>query len=148
MSDQRFNTREFLEETKRLLEGEEYPNLFAAISYIPFLGWVIPWFFRKKQEICKFHALQAIKLNLGFLFLYLVVWFLREFPILSTILKWIHANPIVTDFISYVAWLALLGYGILGALQAYQGKLFVLPLFPEIENEVRKILSKIRGTKG
>ncbi|EPG65465.1 hypothetical protein ACE5IS_06665 [Leptospira wolffii] len=148
MSDQRFNAREFLEETKRVLEGDEYPNLFAAISYIPFVGWILPWFFRKNQEICKFHAIQAIKLNSGFVFLHLVVWFLREFPILSTILKWIHANPVVTDFIDYVAWLALLGYGILGAFQAYQGKLFVLPLFPEIEHEVRKILSKIRGTQG
>ncbi|TGK11673.1 hypothetical protein EHO60_05095 [Leptospira fletcheri] len=148
MSSQRFNTREFLEDVRKLLEGEEYPNSFAAISYIPFFGWFLPWFFRKHQEICKFHAIQAMKLNAGFVFLYLVVWFLREFPILSSILKLIRANPIVTDFLSYVAWVLLTIYSVLGALWAYQGKKAVLPFFPEIENEVRKILGKIRGTQG
>ncbi|EQA35692.1 Tic20-like protein [Leptospira inadai serovar Lyme str. 10] len=148
MSSQRFNTREFLEDLKRLLQGDDYPNSFAAISYIPFFGWVLPWFFRKRQEICRFHAVQAMKLNSGFVFLYLVVWFLREFPILSTILKLIKANPVVTDFLSYIAWSLLTIYSLIGAIQAYQGKNYVLPFFPEIENEVRKILGKIRGTQG
>ncbi|PJZ71009.1 hypothetical protein CH373_00290 [Leptospira perolatii] len=147
MPSQRFNTREFLEETKRLLEGEEYPNTFAAISYIPFVGWMIPWFFRKGQEICRFHSLQAIKVNIGFVFLYLLVWFLREFPILSWLLRVIKANPIVTDFLSYVAWILLIFYCGLGAAQARQGKHSALPLLPEIENEVRKVLRKIRGSQ-
>lgn len=85
-----------------------------------------------------------MKLNIGFIAVNAVVWFLREFPVISWILSLIRVNPIVTDFISYVSWIVFLGYSTLGAWNAYQEKEFTLPFFPEMENELQKIFKKIR----
>lgn len=63
---------------------------------------------------------------------------------ISWILSLIRMNPIVTDFISYVSWIAFLSYSLLGAWNAYQEKESTLPFFPEMENELQKIFKKIR----
>lgn len=144
MPSERFKTQEFIQETLRILKSEELPGLIAAISYIPFFGWLFIWIFRKDQKFASFHILQALKLNVGFIAIYAVVWFLREFPVISWILSLIRVNPIVTDFISYVSWIVFLGYSALGAWNAYQEKESTLPFFPEMENELQKIFKKIR----
>ncbi|PJZ56403.1 hypothetical protein [Leptospira barantonii] len=144
MSSERFKTQEFIQEMLRILKSEELPGLVAAISYVPFFGWLFVWVFRKAQTFAAFHIVQALKLNIGFIGIYSVVWFLREFPVISWILSLIRVNPIVTDFISYVSWIAFLGYSALGAWNAYQEKEFTLPFFPEIENEIQRIFKKIR----
>ncbi|WP_016753775.1 hypothetical protein [Leptospira santarosai] len=144
MSSERFKTREFIQETLRILKSEELPGFIAAISYVPFFGWIFIRVFRKNQKFTSFHILQALKLNIGFIAVNAVVWFLREFPVISWILSLIRVNPIVTDFISYVSWIVFLGYSTLGAWNAYQEKEFTLPFFPEMENELQKIFKKIR----
>ncbi|XDD50322.1 DUF4870 domain-containing protein [Leptospira sp. WS92.C1] len=144
MSSERFKTQEFIQETLRILKSEEFPGPIAALSYFPFFGWVLVWVFRKTQKFASFHSVQALKLNIGFVAMYSVVWFLREFPVVSWILSLIRVNPIVTDFISYISWIAFLGYSILGALKAYQEKEYTLPFFPEMENEIQRLFKKVR----
>ncbi|EMN01962.1 Tic20-like protein [Leptospira noguchii str. 1993005606] len=144
MSSERFKTQELIQETLRILKSEELPGLIAAFSYLPFFGWLFLWIFRKTQKFAYFHILQSLKLNCAFIVIYSLVWFLREFPVISWILSLIRINPIVTDFISYVSWIAFLCYSLLGAWNAYQEKESTLPFFPEMENELQKIFKKIR----
>ncbi|MBM9579118.1 hypothetical protein JWG45_18390 [Leptospira sp. 201903070] len=144
MSSERFKTQEFIQETLRILKSEEFPGSIAGLSYVPFFGWLFVWVFRKAQDFASFHIVQAMKLNIAFIAIYSFVWFLREFPVISWLLSLIRVNPIVTDFISYVSWIAFLGYSALGAFKAYQEKKFVLPFFPELENEIQRIFKKIR----
>ena len=130
-----------IEKTKDHLKGDDNPELYAAIAYIPFVGWAIPFFFRKHQKLCEFHAKQAFKVNLGIAGLLFIVWILRYFPIISWLLSVIKFNPIVTDFLSYATWILLIAYSALGASKAYNKEMYELPLVAEIEERIKDISS-------
>lgn len=126
------------------VKGDESPHTYAALAYIPFIGWILPFAFRKHQKLCDFHATQAFKLNLGIAAIMCTVWILKFFPIISWILTTIKFNPIVTDFLNYLAWIVLIAFSALGAVKAYNKEMYELPFISEIENKIREIS---RGSK-
>ncbi|MCE9499291.1 MAG: DUF4870 domain-containing protein [Leptospira sp.] len=123
------------------LKGDDKPELYAAIAYIPFVGWIIPFAFRKHQKLCEFHAKQSFKVNLGIAGILFTIWILRYFPIISWLLTLVKFNPIVTDFLNYAAWILLIGYSVLGASKAYNKEMYELPLVAEIEEKIKDISS-------
>jgi uncharacterized membrane protein len=123
-------------------------NIAAALGYIWIVGLIF-FFMEKENKFIRFHAMQSV--------LYGVLWtvVMIVLVILSVIIAIIggvaasaagNAGGIVgliVSLISLVIWLIvpllyLIGL-ILGALKAYQGKMFKLPL---IGNMAEKIASK------
>lgn len=144
MSTYKFSSKDLLQFLQRLrlhVEGERDPNLYAAIAYIPFGGWLVPYLFRKDQALCEFHAIQALKLNLGATLLFFCTWLLKVTPILSWILNLLKFNPIVTDFLIYVTWVFLIAYSGLGMYKAYNSEIYEFPYFGIIEKKIKEFLN-------
>lgn len=103
-------------------------RLWAAISYFPLLGWVYPYYFRKKaSEHCRFHADQALYLNLLFLLLYFAIWLLENFPLTGIIFGSASLlSPILQTawLLSQILYLALSGFS---AYRAYRGETWKIP---------------------
>ncbi|MCC6274856.1 MAG: DUF4870 domain-containing protein [Leptospiraceae bacterium] len=129
------------------VKGDDSPELYAALAYVPFIGWILPFAFRKHQKLCDFHATQAFKLNLGIAAIMCTVWILKYFPIISWVLSAIKFNPIVTDFLNYLAWIVLISFSSLGAIKAYKKEMYELPLIAEIEEKIKEISSASKNKK-
>ncbi|MCB1158850.1 MAG: hypothetical protein KDK45_15225, partial [Leptospiraceae bacterium] len=44
--------------------SDKDPEIYAALAYIPFIGWFFTYFLRPKQSLCVFHAFQSLKITL------------------------------------------------------------------------------------
>ncbi|MEM7183967.1 MAG: hypothetical protein AAF518_23895 [Spirochaetota bacterium] len=122
--------------------GTESEHLYAALSYIPIIGWLVSYFFRPKQKLCSFHALQAFQLNIIAGILFFVLWFITHFPPISWFLQLFYFQPIVTDFLHYTTSLAWLALSALGAAKAYQSEEYYLPYMEKLAQAIEKKLER------
>lgn len=90
-------------------------KLIAAIGYVPFLCF-LPLMQRATSEFLAFHGRQGLLLTIICIALAILS------PILSI------AIPLIGMIIVGVADLILLGLVVMGALKAYQGEKWVLPV--------------------
>jgi uncharacterized membrane protein len=125
---------QFLENAK----GEENQNYYSAAAYVPFVGWLFVYIFRRNQSFCVFHAFQALKINLLVSIVFFILWFFTSFPPVKWLLSLVLFVPIVTDFLEYVTWVFLLSYSSWGAYLAYTGNETFLPFLDKLENFLEK----------
>ena len=116
----------------------------AAYSYIPLAGWIYPYFFRKEDELSKFHSEQAMRLNVVTVAAYFAIWILEYFPITA-----IFFGPgSILHPISRTFWLivvfAYIGFSTMGAYQAYLGKTWEVPY---LKASVEKTTAYIKGLR-
>ena len=116
----------------------------AALSYIPLLGWVYPYFFRKEEELVRFHASQAMQLNAMITAIYFLIWVLEYFPLTG-----IFFGPgSLLHPISRTLWLftvfAYMAFSLVASYQAYSGKKWEIPYLKE---RVAKILDYIKSLR-
>ncbi len=115
-------------------------ELTAAIAYVPLLGWA--YAITKEDEFTRFHALQARDLNLAIVVVYLVVWFLENFPLTS----WLFGAYRFLNPVSQGVWvLSLLVYLALSAYAAYRAIMderWTVPFIDEVREQVQKILRR------
>ena len=116
----------------------------AACSYIPLVGWIYPYFFRKEDELSKFHAEQAMQLNILTLTLYFAIWILEYFPITA-----IFFGPgSILYPISRTLWLlvifAYIAFSTIGAYQAYSATNWEIPYLKKI---VTVTITYIKGLR-
>ena len=129
---------QFLEHTR----GEENQNYYSSSAYVPFVGWLFVYVFRREQPFCVFHAFQALKINLLVSIAFFILWFLTSFPPVKWFLSLVFFVPIVTDFLEYLTWVFLLFYSGWGAYLAYTGHETFLPYLDKLEKFLDKSDSK------
>ena len=131
--------RDIQDRMKRLGEGE---RLYAVIAYIPLFGWIYTYYFKDKDELCRFHARQALRLNLVLVVVYFLVWFLESFPILS----WLFGPGKLLHHLSRSIWLIVSGlYLGVSALAAYKAMGEEKWSVPYLEEYLDKALELFKG---
>ncbi len=99
----------------------------AAIAYIPLVGWIYPYFFKKDDDFCRFHASQALKLNLAIVALYFGIWILENFPLTG----WLFGLDAVFHPLTRSIWLIaaalFLGLSGVGAFKAISDERWEVP---------------------
>lgn len=123
--------------------GKEWRN-WAVYSYIPLVGWIYPYFFRKEEELSQFHAKQAMQLNVISLIAYFVIWILEYFPITA-----IFFGPgSILHPISRTIWLVVFfGYVALSGVGAYQAHSNRNWEIPYLKKGVDKIMDYVKSLR-
>ena len=109
-------------------------NLVAAISYIPYIGFIISviiFFIEKEDKYIRFHAMQSLIVSGIFILLPVVLGnIFRGFTVFGFLVTGINILLFVT---SWVVWIA-------SAIKAYQGVVFKWPVVGNFaEKQVGKI---------
>jgi uncharacterized membrane protein len=115
-------------------------EITAAIAYVPLFGWA--YAITKDDDFTRFHALQARDLNLAIVVIYLIVWFVENFPLTS----WLFGanrflNPVSQALwvVSVLGYLAFSGYA---AYRAIMDERWSVPFIEEVRDRVQKILRR------
>jgi len=107
----------------------EKHKVFAMLSYVGIL-WLVPLLAAKESPFAKYHCNQGIVLSIGAFGLCIVL------GIVSVIVSFIPIINIIGWCFSCVLWplimLAILAYAIMGIVNALNGKMKPLPMFPVV----------------
>ena len=102
-------------------------SLLAALSYIPLVGWIYPYLAKKDDDNCQFHSVQAVRMNIVLVVVFLVVKFLENF----FVLEWLFGEGMLFNPISSTLWLACwisyLGLAIFSAYKAFNSVQWEVP---------------------
>jgi len=118
------------------LHDESNSKLYAALAYVPIIGPIMVFVFKKNQKLAMFHAQNAGYLQISFFLIYLAVWLFEFLPILSQLLGMIQFVPYMTDAIKYINIMGLLVLSVMGAIQANAGKLWTVPYLYDFFNKM------------
>ena len=116
----------------------------AAFSYIPLIGWIYPYFFRKEDELVSFHARQAMQLNVAIVAAYFFIWIIEYFPLTA-----IFFGPgSILHPISRTAWLlvifAYIIFSVVAAYQAYSSNKWNIPY---LQKGIEKSIDYVKGLR-
>lgn len=110
------------------LEDQSNAPLYGALAYIPVLGPLLVFVFKRNLGLAKKHAENASYLQVTFFIIWLVVWLLENLPLISTILKGIQFVPFITDAVMYLNVVGLLVLSVYGAVQSSNKKEWRVPV--------------------
>jgi uncharacterized membrane protein len=116
------------------------PNVAAALSYIGIIGLIF-FLIEKESRFVRFHALQSILYAAMTTVLFIVIMILSMIVafVLSLISNSLAMLGVLLYFLSLLLWpLYFIGL-ILGAVKAYQGQMFKLPI---VGNMAEKVVNK------
>ena len=126
------------------LEDETNEKTYAAVSYVPFLGPVIVYLFKKKQKFSKWHAKNAAYLQGTAFIVWLVIWLLENIPFISHILKAIRFIPHITNALLYTNIVAFIVFSFIGIFKALKNNKWSTPL---LNSFIEKYLLKSEKNK-
>jgi uncharacterized membrane protein len=86
------------------------PKLAAALSYITWIGGLVFFLAEKQNRFIRFHAIQSLILWLGF-------------TVINIALNIVHLG-----ILGGVLWILVLIGAVVGGINAYQGKMYKLPI--------------------
>ena len=95
---------------KELAFSEEYNNYFAAVSFVPFVGWLIPLYLKKENGFCQEQARTGFYMALLFTttalsFIFIGIFLSRDWHVARVI-------DVVLVYLTYLAYFGFCGYGI------------------------------------
>lgn len=125
-------TKDVTTKVKDSVDSNENFHIYAAIGYIPFIGWMIPYFTKKESDLAQFHAKQSAVLTVLFVGLMAVVWILNNLPVLSHLLSWIGVKAFIVPAITYTGILIFLAASAVAAYKGYQKEQWDIPLLGKI----------------
>jgi hypothetical protein len=102
--------------------SDENKYYFAAISFVPFLGWLIPLYLKKEDEFSQYQSKMGFHIALYFtifpwLLLMITMFSPKEFRIFRLIL-------VIMIYLSHLAYFSVCAYGIRLSIN---GKKFEIP---------------------
>lgn len=95
---------------KELAFSEEYNKYFAALSFVPFVGWLIPLYLKKEDAFCREQAKTGFYLSLLFTTLALAIIFSGIF--LSRDWRVARLINVILVYLVYLVYFGFCGYGI------------------------------------
>lgn len=116
----------------------------AASSYFPLVGWIYPYFFRKDEQLAKFHGLQALQLNIVLIVLYFIVWFLESFPITAIMFGPDHIFHPISRTIWILIVFVYLSLTSICAYKAYSGIEWHIPYLKALLDKVSEYFNILR----
>jgi uncharacterized membrane protein len=120
------------------LENEGNENIYASLSYLPVLGTIIVYLFKKEIKFVMGHAKNSLFNQLLFGIVLFVIWFLINMPLISTILKATLFIPVMTSAIMYIDIIFIIASSIYGAIKAYNLKTWETPYIYVFFNKYSK----------
>jgi len=127
----------------KIENGNEF---YAIVAYFPILGWIITSIKAdKKDKLVHFHKEQAKEINLFIIFIYLIVWFIENFPLTS----WLFGKnklfyPIIETvwLLGFISYLFITFFGIYKALN---DEIWSYPYRDNIKNKIKEIFRKVKS---
>ncbi|MCB1174469.1 MAG: hypothetical protein KDK39_12940 [Leptospiraceae bacterium] len=117
-----------------------WDQISAAIAYVPLVGWAYTWFTRQDDPLCKFHGKQAMQLNALYAGLYLVIWFVENFPLT----RWIFGERAflhpLSETISLVSTFVFLALSAVAAFRAFSEERWEIPYLKEAIDWIVELL--------
>ena len=127
------------EKTQQSLKDEANVTTYAALAYLPVIGPLIVYIFKRNQRVSVENALNASYIQGAYVSIWFFVWLLENIPVVSTLLKVILFIPNITNAISYLNVVTLLTFSIYGAIEGSQGRIFRTPyLFDLFDSTILK----------
>ncbi len=126
------NTQKLRQNIQKSLEDPDNEKTYASLAYLPVLGVIICFLFKRKQKLTMIHAKNSAYVQIAFLGFLLGVWLLSNVPVISHILKAILFVPIITNALLYVGTIAFIATLGIGYFNASHGKIWVMPYLFEI----------------
>ncbi len=128
------NLQKLSQNIHKSLKDPDNENTYASLAYLPVLGVVIGFLFKRKQKLTMLHARNSAYVQIAFLGFLLGVWFISNVPVISHILKAILFVPIITNALLYIGTIAFMVTLGIGYFNASHGKIWVVPyLFETME---------------
>lgn len=115
-------------------------ELTAAVSYVPLIGWALT--IKSKDDFTQFHAEQGRDLNIGIIAIFLVTWFLENFPLTSWLFGNNHLFHPVTQTVWLISLLAYLGLSAMAAYKAIMDERWPIPFIDEARDKIKQLLKK------
>ena len=110
------------------LEDETNEKTYGAFSYIPVLGPLVVFLFKKNQKFSKMHAKNASYLQGTAFVIWLFIWLLENIPLISHLLKAIQFIPHITNALLYINVVAFLILSFMGAMKGLNKKAWSIPV--------------------
>ena len=128
----------FLDKSKKALKdiksslkdslGKQWDNkVYASFAYVPILGPLVIFLYKRSQKLSMLHAKNAAYLQLAFCSIWLVIWLLENIPVFSHLLKLIQFIPFVTNALMYMFSILFILLSAYGALQGFREKTWLTP---------------------
>ena len=99
------------------------PKLAGALSYVTWIAGLIFFLGEKQNRFVRFHAIQSLMLEGGFFVVWIVLSFLSRFVPLFGLVSGCFLLPVLS--------IVVLVGAIVAGINAYQGKLYKLPIIGE-----------------
>ena len=109
------------------LGDQSNAKTYASLAYVPLIGPLVVLLFKKDVKLPKLHAKNAAYLQTNFSLIWLLIWLLENFPLISDLLKLFQFIPFVTSALMYVNSILLVFASVYGAWQGYQEKTWFTP---------------------
>lgn len=113
------------------LESNENEKFYASFAYIPLLGPLVCFLFKRKQRLTFIHAKNSSYMQFSMIILLFIIWLLNNIPGISHLLKMIMFSPIITNAILYIGAVLYLVGSVYGAVKANERKPWVVPYLYE-----------------
>jgi uncharacterized membrane protein len=126
----------------KIQNGDEF---LALVTYLPLIGWIIPLIKgEKKDKLVKFHQEQSREINIAIVLLYLVVWFIENFPLTS----WLFGkNKIFYPIIESIWLIGLILYLLItfiGIYKALNDEIWSFPFRKEVKDKLKEIFKRAK----
>ncbi|MDH5719495.1 MAG: DUF4870 domain-containing protein [Spirochaetia bacterium] len=110
------------------LEDDSNEQTYGAFAYIPLIGPLVVYLFKKKQKFSKLHAKNALYLQSSALILWLTIWLLENIPFISHLLKAIQFIPYITNALLYINIVTFFILSLIGAYKGFNKNLWTIPV--------------------
>ena len=126
------------------IQDDSNSQTYAILSYVPILGPLVVFLFKKGQKLSRLHAQNAAYLQTAFFSIWLVIWLAENLPVVSRFLKIFQFVPFITNALMYLNVIMLLLTSAYGAWQASRAKSWFVPYLYKFMDE--KIFKRVRTT--
>ena len=139
LSKSKESVKKFSQQVNSSLHSEGKSNIFAAFAYVPILGPLVGWLYKKDQSLVKTHTIHAIYLQLSLLVILLAAWLLQNLPVVSSLLDLLKFNQFITNAIVYLSTIGFLVLSVLSATKAFQEQVWLTPVLYKFINKIFKL---------
>ena len=120
-------------------------NTVGASCYIPLVGWAYPYIAKKKDDLIVFHRLQALHLNAVILVIYLAIWLLENFPIISIFFGGNSFLSPITQTVWLVSLFTYVALSGIAAYHAYSSKVWHVPYLGMLVEKTIQYFKNLQG---
>ena len=109
----------------------DFDIMFKWLTYLPFIGWMYPFVFKKNDAFLMHHAKQALLMGMVFTGIPIVLTFSSVFIPISQ--RWVKLLFVILIYVSHLTYFALCAWGV---LKIRENSLYAFPLIKKFANKI------------